>query len=445
MVRRVAPSKLTAEDFKSGAYIPLTPFQPIEWQIAPWKDKSFIVLLTGSSGGGKSRIACEKVHAFAMHYANSMCVIARKTMTAHLNTSLLFMQSSVIGPDPRVHWKRDGSRFEYDNGSVVAFVGFDSEESRKKIRSIGKRGGLDFVWVEEATELQESDFNIILSRMRGNAAGWRQIMLTTNPETPLHWIYRRLIVGGEAKVYYSKALDNPYNPKEYINTLQQMTGLDKLRLAEGLWIQASGVVYDVWKDGEGGNVTEEAEFIRDGGEVYWAVDDGYAGEMDKHTGYYTAGSHPRAFLLCQMRPDGTLCVFNENYAVQRLSEDHISEVVKMQHSDGQPYPIPDYVAVDKSAAELIGRFSELGYYTRRSMGGAPTSVEESIKEVRRWVAADKNGKRRLLVHPRCKHFRAEMSTYARSSETGKPLKMFDHGCDSIRYICWGLRHTDMEN
>ena len=137
------------------------------------------------------------------------------------------------------------------------------------------------------------------------------------------------------------------------------------------------------------------------------------------------------FLLCQLRKDGRLCVITESYATKTLSDQHIAEVLTL------PYPRPDYAGVDKSAAELRGRLYANNIYVRKG----PADVEESIKEVRRWLAPDQNGWRRILVHPRCYHLRSEMSSYRRNDETGRIIKEYDHGPDALRYLVWTLRHN----
>jgi len=190
---------------------------------------------------------------------------------------------------------------------------------------------------------------------------------------------------------------------------------------------ASGLVYEVWSDEY--NVTSEAEYIPDGGDIFWAVDDGYSGRMDSITGYFTANSHPRVFLLCQLRADGRLCVFAESYQVQMLSEHHLAEVLAMD------YPLPTFAGVDKSAAELKGKMHNAGVYTRNG----PASVDESIKHLRGWLAPDKNDWRRIWVHPRCKHLRGDFAQYRYNQATGRPIKQFDHGTDALRYLAWTLR------
>lgn len=386
------------------------------------------MLLTGSAGGGKSRLAAQKLHDFCLRYRGATALIVRKARVSITNSTAEFLQQSVIGDDPRVRHVPSKSRFEYANRSKLMYTGLDDEEQRKRIRSIGGKGGIDIAWMEEATEFDEDDYNAVLARLRGQAASWRQVILTTNPDAPTHWIYRRLILGGEAQVYYSSATDNRYNPADYLTTLDQLTGVEGDRLARGVWAQASGLVYDVWSDSE--NVTPAAAYVPDGGEVIWGVDDGYTGTRDAATGLYTAESHPRVIGLYQIRRDGTICRFAESYAVKTLSEQQIADVLALG------YPAPEYAVVDSSAAELRGRLVDVDIPAY----GGTHPVEEGIKELRRRIAPDANGRRLFLVHPDCVQFRAEMASYRRDPNTGKPIKQFDHGPDEARMIAWKLRY-----
>ncbi len=232
---------------------------------------------------------------------------------------------------------------------------------------------------------------------------------------------------------------------------------------------ATDAIFGVWSDGPAdGNVTEYADYIEDGGGVLWFVDDGYVGKRDPATGQWTADSHPRVFLLAQLRPDGTINVFAESDAVGILSDTHITNVMTLPldrdqvlalaasiHDDKDAhsteydkvlaavrkkhpklfYPHPDFAVVDKSAAELKGRMHAESIYTRNS----PSDVEESIKELRRALAPDKNGRRRVKVHPRCKNLRAEMVSYRRDAN-GKIVKAYDHSIDALRYGVWTQRY-----
>jgi phage terminase large subunit len=406
----------------------LAPFRPHPWQVAPWLDKSRVLLLTGSAGGGKSRLAGEKVHGFLKKYPNSTGIILRKTRESISKSSMLLMDRTVIGNDTSVRKVPSEHLFYYDNGSILAFGGMADSKQAEQIRSVGQDGKVDIIWMEEGTQFQETDFNELLPRLRGTAASWRQIIITTNPDAPLHWINKRLIMGGEASVFFSGAKDNPANPSDYLATLESLTGVQYDRLVLGKWSQAEGVVYDNWTDA---NVSDEAEYnpaLR----VAWGVDDGYA----YGGGIGTAGYHPRVVLLMQETAQGGVNVFAEYVATGELPETTIANVLSL------PYASPDVAYIDSSAAELKARlFAGAGITTY----GSTHIVTEGIKNVRRLIC-DGSDVRLLRVHPRCTHLINEMLSYAYDQHIKaingelRPAKLNDHALDALRYALWHLRY-----
>lgn len=187
-----------------------------------------------------------------------------------------------------------------------------------------------------------------------------------------------------------------------------------------------GRVLNTWS---AANITEAAEYVPGGGTVLWGVDDGYVGKLDAHTSHYTADSHPRVFLLAQLRPNGQLCIFAESYACNAREDEHIARVKALG------YPDPEYAAVDKSAATLKRWLHDAEIATVNG----PASVDESVKEFRSALAPDPNGFRRVLVHPRCVHLIFEAQHYRRDEETKKIIKAHDHGPDAGRYLFWSQR------
>jgi phage terminase large subunit len=400
-------------------------FDPLAWQVPAWRDTSAVILLTGAAGGGKSRIAAEKLHGFCLRYPNAMAMVLRKERSTLTNSTLPMLEREVIGADPRVKHFPSRHRYEYANGSTLVYGGMADDEQRENVRSMS----LDIVWMEEATRFNEPDFNELLARMRGNAANWRQIVLTTNPDAPSHWIKRRLIDNLEAHVYMSAATDNPHNPEQYHAALESMTGIQRQRLLEGRWTQAEGVIYDNWALE---NIAPDADYNPDYGAIYWGMDDGYV----YGGGPGTASYHPRVVLMAQITPVGGLNVFAEYYRTLELAETTITNVRAMG------YPDPDIVYVDSSAAELRGRLSGVGLMNV----GATHVVSEGIKTLRRMIC-DGNGQRLFRVHPRCANLIRELQTYRYADSTAgvnagepKPEKTEDHGPDSARYLAYSLRH-----
>lgn len=204
---------------------------------------------------------------------------------------------------------------------------------------------------------------------------------------------------------------------------------------EEAFTHAAGLVYGhVYRDDAEGNVTPAAEYQPGAGEVYWLLDDGYsAGSavatrgLDPKTKMYVASAHPRVFLLAQAKPDGRLDIFAEDYACLELSDRAIDRVKAL------PYPEPDYVIHGPGAAEIRGRIDAAGL---TPLFSGP-DVGESIKELRRGLAPDARGWRRVRIHPRCVQLRRELLSYR--EEHDKPIKAFDHGPDALRVGLWKLR------
>jgi phage terminase large subunit len=408
----------------------LAPYAPLDWQYPVLRDKSEVVLLTGGAGGGKSRTYAEKVHMYLQKYPGATGLMIRKTREAATRSCVPMMWETVIGGVlSGVQFNRSESFFRYPNGSVLYTGGMKDDEQRQAIRSIGGKGAVDIIWVEEANKITLEDYQELLARLRGTAADWQQIGLTTNPDYPLHWINQRLIIGGEAKVFYSNATLNSYNSPQYIGRLKTLTGTQKQRLVDGKWVQAEGVIYDNFDTYEGGNVTEEAEYNPDW-PIVWGVDDGYAEGRGKGSDSY----HPRVFLLCQYTPQGGVHVFGEYYKTLEVEEISIRNVLAMT-------PVrPEMAYIDSSAAQLKGRIWSEGIQT---FGGTHV-VTEGIKNVRRLIC-DGNGVRLLKIHPRCVELIGEMQSYSKAESVvaiagePKPAKLNDHGPDALRYIAWTKR------
>lgn len=402
----------------------IAPYQPLKWQLPALRDKSNIMLLTGSAGGGKSRMAAEKIHAFCLKYDGATALVVRKARE-FTKKSVVPMLQLAIGADPRVTYNKSDNMFSYQNGSVIYIGGMRDDMQREAVKSVGQEGGIDIVWMEEATAFVESDFNMLASRMRGTAASWRQIILTTNPGGPYHWINKRLIKGGEASAYVSRADDNPHNPTDYAEWLAALTGIEKLRLVDGLWVQAEGVVYDNFAPEQ--HVDESADYVSHHA-VMWFVDDGYV----YGNGPGSITYHPRVILFAQSDGRGGLTVFDEYYATGEVEE------VSLANALAHDYAHPDLAYIDSSAAQLKARLWASNIQTM----GATHRVSEGIKNLRRLFDGGQ-----IHIHPRCANLVQELQSYqydpnstAAQGGERRPMKVDDHGPDALRYGAWHLRY-----
>lgn len=386
------------------------------------EDTASELLLAGAAGTGKSVACLWKLHKLCEKNENIRCLIVRKTRESLTQSAMVTFERQVLPLVHQIKFRVREQEYRYPNGSVIVIGGLDKPS---KIMSTE----FDVIYVQEATEVKLEDWQALTTRLRNGKLPFQQIIADCNPDAPNHWLKIRCDQE-KCKLLPTTHEDNPrfYNlekqewteeGKRYISKLDALTGAEYERLRWGKWVQASGIVYDTWSEQK--NVADEAEYREGYGRILWAVDDGYAGEIDPSTGYPSAQSHPRVFLFVQQRPDGTLCIFDESVKTKTLQNLHIEEILN--------YPTPDLVVVDRSAAALKGELYEKGFDVRSISEG----VEEGIKRLREWIGPDENEKRKILVHPRCKYLRQEILSY-RYDSNGKPVKEFDHSLDALRYL-----------
>ena len=375
--------------------IAIAPFRPLAWQVEPWRNwQSPTILLTGSAGGGKSRIAAEKINGFCKRYAGATALVLRKTRASMTNSTVIFLERRVVGRDPTVRHNSSKSRFEYSNGSILAYGGMKDEDQREKIRSIGQDGGVDIVWMEEATLFYEADFDEIQARMRGNAAPWRQIILSTNPGAPAHWIHTRLIKSGEAKVYLSSAVDNIHNPDDYRDTLNRLKGVLRDRLRDGKWVQSEGVVYDEFEATV--HVIDSFEIPKEWRRIR-VIDFGYTNPF-----------------VCQwwaMDPDGRAYLYREIYKTETLVEDHAAEISQLSGGERFEATVCDHDAEGRAT---------LRKYLKCQTVAAHKPIEEGIQKVKSRLARAGDGKVRFYIF---RDALVEMDASLR--EAGKPVSTAD--------------------
>jgi phage terminase large subunit len=415
-----------------GEAISQEPYTPLPWQIAPWRDKSFTLLLTGSAGGGKSRLAAEKIHGYLLKYPRAQGVMLRKTRESMVNSTVLFFDRSIVGRTPFCTHTPSKHRFEYANDSILAYGGMKDEEQREQIRSVGQSGGVDIAWMEEAFEFSRADFDELLARMRGNAAGWRQVILSTNPDTDTHWINKDLIMGGGAKVYYSRAQDNPTNPADYLHTLDQLTGIRRDRLRDGKWVAAEGLVWENYDPAI--HLIPRFPIPADWRRLR-SVDFGYTNPF-----------------VCQwwaVDPDGRAYRYREIYRTQRICEDHAKDIVRLSKGETIETTIADHDAEDRATMQ------------RHGVPTAPAKkdISPGVQAVEQMLRVQGDGKPRMYLlkdslvekdralekaHlPTCTE--EEITSYVwPKAPDGKPLKeepvkANDHGCDALRYLAMRLQ------
>lgn len=196
------------------------------------------VLLAGPAGTGKSRATLEKLHLAALSYPRMRAAIVRKTRKSLTQAALVTFETKVLPEPSGVKFNHEDQEYRYGNGARVTVSGLDDPE---KIKS----SEYDMIYVQEATELNEGDWEMLISRLRNGVMPYQQLIADCNPADPNHWLKLRCDAG-TCVLLESRHEDNPAVTDEYIAALDRLTGYRYQRLRLGLWVAAEGMYFEEW-------------------------------------------------------------------------------------------------------------------------------------------------------------------------------------------------------
>lgn len=206
------------------------------------------VLLAGPAGTGKSRAALEKL-SFIAYQRPIRGAIVRKVRKSLTQAALVTFEQKVL-PDPSgVRFWTEDQEYRYPGGAVIALAGLDDPE---KIKSTE----FDLIYVQEATELDQLDWELLVSRLRNGVLSYQQLIADCNPADPYHWLKQRCD-RGECLLLDTRHEDNPVLfdhdrgqwtafGRNYLETLDTLTGYLHKRLRLGLWVAADGMFFTEW-------------------------------------------------------------------------------------------------------------------------------------------------------------------------------------------------------
>lgn len=206
---------------------------------------SRFLVLKGGGGSGKSIFAGQKVLERCTSEAGHRWLVCRKVART-LRESCFEQLCGQIGeyyPDSGAKINKSDMTITFANGSKIIFVGLDDVEKLKSIYNITG------IWIEEASELKESDLNQLNIRLRGKTKYYKQIILTFNPISIKHWLKKRFWDHRDprATVHESTYKDNRFARREDILTLESFKETDEyyyMVYALGMWGVTGKSVFD---------------------------------------------------------------------------------------------------------------------------------------------------------------------------------------------------------
>src|ERR1700733_6167897 len=316
------------------------PYHPVGKCLAMILDRSPEVLLAGPAGTGKTRAALEKLNLCARNYPGMRGLIVRKTRESLTESALVTFESQVLLPNhPALQTggqRRVRQAYHYPNGSTIVLGGMD-----KPSKTLSTE--YDVVYVQEAIELTENDWELLTRPLRHGKMPYQQIIADTNPDAPTHWLKKRCD-RGQTVMLDSRHEDNPLFwrnggwtsvGRDYIAKLDNLTGPRKQRLRFGRWVQAEGGVYEGW---------DRTIHLIDRFDVpwewprYWSIDFGY--------------TNPFACLFFAQDHDGRLYCYREIYRTMTLVEDHAKRMLQLLHEEAESWAKKTGHSVDSILARI---------------------------------------------------------------------------------------------
>lgn len=363
------------------------------------------VLVEGSAGSGKTIYAVHKSIKYALEHPRARIGVFRDTLPALKVTAWFEIKEAL--ENYGIPFKENKSALESKitlmNGSIFFFRSLDN---LKKIRSLN----LDFIWVEQAEEIEWETYAELEKRLRGRVSkkDYGQLLLTVTPEQKTHWIYDYFHRQQRGKILHFHYTNNPFLPAEYVAEYEELKDIDYelyVKYTLGEWGTLSNIVYEKWDTKN------------------------LPGLVKKWTGGVDFGyNNPSVFLLIGWY-DGEPYITKEVYRRQLTTTEFLKEITNLLREHGlEPHNI-DTIYCDSSEPDRIEEFRQAGY---NSQPGTKKFTER----------IDKVKRVQLHISSECIETTREIRSYKfRKDKDGnvldKPVDKFDHAMDAMGYAIYG--------
>lgn len=349
------------------------------------ENKSRYKVVMGGAGSGKSvNVAMDFIAKLSnpMYYGANLLVV-RGCEQSHGQSTFAELNKAVNALGVQDLWEIKTGNLKMQNkytGSVIYFRGCNDQRALERLKSITtKQGKLCWVWIEEATELRQSDLEIIDDRLRGELPPnlYYQITMTFNPVSATHWIKSAFWDSQDPNIFkcHTTYLDNKFIDKQYAERMERrkLTDPQGYKIyALGEWGVTDGLIFQNWETG----TYKDKDFDN----LSIGTDFGF--------------NHAHATLLLGER-DGNIYVLRECVCRGKTKSEIIGNLSKSKI----PKKVPMYC--DSAEPASIKEFRNGGYLAM-PVEKEPNSVKAQID----WLKD-----RKIFVDGRCVNFLKEIQQY----------------------------------
>ncbi|HBF8598370.1 TPA: PBSX family phage terminase large subunit [Clostridioides difficile] len=375
--------------------------------------------MKGSAGSGKSvNVAQDYILKLGdKKYQGANLLVVRKSEATHKYSTYAELTGAInriYGKQADKYWKTTLNPLEIKSkvtGNSIIFRGVNDAKQREKLKSINfSKGKLTWIWCEEATELMESDIDILDDRLRGlltNPNLYYQMTFTFNPVSATHWIKRKYFdyKNDDIFTHHSTYLQNRFIDEAYYRRMQMRKEQDP----EGYR------VYGLGEWGETGGAILKNYVIHEFPTEFEYFDNM---RLSQDFGF----NHANVVLRIGFK-DGELYICNEIY----VHEMDTSEIIKIANSRGLEKTL--FMYCDSAEPDRIKMWKSAGYKAKGVKKGAG-SVKAQIDYLKQL---------RIHVHPSCTNTIKEIQQWKwkQDERTGlyldEPVEFMDDAMAALRY------------
>ena len=372
----------------------------------------------GSAGSGKSvNVAQDYIIKLSdPKYAGGNMLCVRKVNETNRNSTFAELQAAInriYGDRADEFWEVRQSplmlRSRITNNEII-FRGVNDARDREKLKSINfAHGKLTWIWVEEATELQESDIDILDDRLRGilvNPNLYYQMTFTFNPVSATHWIKAKYfdtehedIITNHSTYLMNRFIDEAYHRRMQLRKMRDPDGYRIYGLGE--WGELGGAILSNF---------EVKEF-----------DTSFSRFDHMSIGQDFGFNHANAILSIGYK-DGDIFICNEIY----VHEKDTGEIIQLAEGKLLKH-LPMYC--DSAEPDRIKTWRNAGYKARPVVKES-NSVKAQIDFLK---------KHKIYIHPNCVNTIKEMQQWKWQHDAktntylDEPVNFFDDAMAALRY------------
>ncbi len=359
-----------------------------EWNLEAYKAKSYRVIANqGSTRSGKT-YSISQILALYIPHKEKVTISVVSPSLPHLKRGarrdiLQILEDAGIYSDEA--FNKTDNVYHYPNGSYIEFFG---AEDSGKVRGPGR----DILYINEANLLPHSIYQQLALRTK------QTIFLDFNPVDEASWVYE-VADRPNNKLIHSTYKNNPFLPKEQVQEIESLKDAD-----ENMWKvfglgergKSQEVIYTHWKQGP----------FRDDSEVVYGLDFGY--------------SVPTALIKVGFKD-------NQTFAHEMIYESRLTTSDLIERMKVLDIRKSDEIFCDAAEPKTIEELVRAGYNAKP----AEKDVYAGIQKVK---------SQPLTITPESTNLIKEIRSYKwKTDKDGKvhpdesPVKMWDHGCDAMRY------------